>query len=49
MRRGMEIEAAKDSEGAGVSREVDPNTGFPLLRSDRPITEEDVRSLEDEL
>jgi hypothetical protein len=48
VRRGMGMAVAEDPEGARMPRQVDPDTGFPLVRSDRPITEEDVRALEDE-
>ena len=33
--------------GSAESAERDPVTGFPLIRSARPITEDDVRSLRD--
>jgi hypothetical protein len=48
VRRGMGMTVAEGSEEARAPRQVDPDTGFPLVRSDRPITEEDVRALEDE-
>jgi len=43
LRRGLQ-----SGTGRGRGLETDPETGFPLLRSDRPITADDVRSLEDE-
>ena len=45
LRRGLH------DESHGTERQMehrDPLTGFPLIRSARPITEEDVRSLEDQ-
>ena len=44
LRRGLSA-APRGTERHAEER--DPLTGFPLIRSARPITEDDVRSLED--
>ena len=44
LRRGLSV-APRETERHAEER--DPLTGFPLIRSARPITEDDVRSLED--
>jgi hypothetical protein len=38
--------AAEAASDAGLR--IDKSTGLPLIRSPRPVTEEDVRALEDE-
>ena len=49
VRRGMVLDSTDFSaEPARSVPEIDADTGFPLIRSERIITEEDVRSLEDE-
>lgn len=45
-RRGLETSGRISETRAG--NEVNPSTGLPTFRSGRPITEEDVRTLEDE-
>lgn len=45
-RRGLET-TGKVSEPE-PKYEISPVTGFPTFRSERPVTAEDVRSLEDE-
>ena len=44
LRRGLNV-APRGTERH--VEEPDPLTGFPLIRSARPITEADVRSLDD--
>ena len=44
LRRGLSVEARGAQRQPG---ERDPLTGFPLIRSPRPITGDDVRSLDD--
>lgn len=36
------------SEAAAPAYRVDATTGLPVVRSSRPVTSEDVRSIEDE-
>ncbi len=48
MWRGLEAEAGTDETRGKATVSMDPETGFPLLCSEMPITEETVRSLEDE-
>ena len=45
LRRGLQ---AGTGNAADVALTTDPDTGFPLIRSSRPITYEDVQSLEDD-
>ena len=44
LRRGLGVQSGGTDRYAP---ERDPVTGFPLIRSARPITADDVRSLED--
>ena len=47
MRRGL---SAPDRLGEPASAHTtDPDTGLPQVRSPRPVSSEDVRSLEDEI
>ena len=46
MRRGL---AAPDRVGEAAVYTTDPDTGLPQVRSPRPVSSEDVRSLEDEI
>lgn len=43
--RGLYVEAENYSETGGA---VDELTGFPVFSSKRPVTDDDVRSLEDD-
>lgn len=45
MRRGLESRAA---EVPAPAYPVDDGTGLPVVRSNRPITPEDVKALDDE-
>ena len=45
LRRGLRAESGVERDTA-MGR--DPDTGFPRIRSERPVTIHDVRSLEDE-
>ncbi len=47
IRRGLDQSAAGSPASAPALR-IDAGTGLPLIRSPRPVTEEDVRALEDE-
>jgi len=47
LRRGM-MAGDQVAEPAAPVYFTDPATGLPLVRSPRPVTSEDVRSLEDE-
>ena len=45
VKRGLYAETSAEKKGI-VER--DPDTGLPLIRSNRPITSDDIRSLDDE-
>jgi hypothetical protein len=47
MRRGLETTASHVSEAQALYR-IDPETGLPVVRSIQPITDDDVRALDDE-
>jgi hypothetical protein len=47
MRRGL-VAADHIAEPSAPVYSIEPATGLPLVRSPRPVTSEDVRSLEDE-
>lgn len=48
IRRGLAHHplAAEAADKSGLR--IDPSTGFPVIRSPRPVTAQDVRTLEDE-
>lgn len=48
IRRGLAHPPAAAEVPAKPGLRVDPSTGLPVIRSPRPVTEEDVRALEDE-
>ncbi len=45
LQRGLLAETGGEAD---AELTTDPDTGFPLIRSERPITDEDIRSLEDD-
>lgn len=47
MRRGLAT-SDRVTEPPPPAYAVDPSTGLPFVRSSRPVTSEDVRSLEDD-
>lgn len=47
MRRGLDVAATRVTEPQTFYR-VDPDTGLPLVRAPRPITDEDVKALDDD-
>ena len=48
IRRGLAQEAAAAGKAPKTGLRIDPGTGLPLIRSPRPVTDEDVRALEDD-
>ena len=49
IRRGLELAPLSQAmAGDAALLRVDARTGLPLIRSTRPVTAEDVRSLDDE-
>mgnify|MGYP003559829604 CR=1 FL=1 len=48
IRRGLSQEAAVPGKASRQGPRVDPGTGLPLIRSTRPVSDEDVRALEDD-
>lgn len=48
IRRGLAHPPSAPEVAAKPGLRVDPSTGLPVIRSPRPVTEEDVRALEDE-
>ena len=47
MRRGLEAPTSRVTEAQAIYR-IDPETGLPVVRSGQPITDDDVRALDDE-
>ena len=48
IRRGLALAPMGEATAAGAALRVDARTGLPLIRSQRPVTVEDVRALEDD-
>ena len=48
IRRGLALPALAQGAAAASALRLDERTGLPLIRSPRPVTDEDVRALEDE-
>lgn len=48
IRRGLASPPRGIDEAPSSAVRVDKRTGMPLIRSPRPVSEEDVRALEDE-
>ena len=48
IRRGLAQEPAAAGQTSKAGLRIDPGTGLPLIRSLRPVTDEDVRALEDD-
>lgn len=48
IRRGLAQEPAAAGKSSKSGLRIDPGTGLPLIRSLRPVTDEDVRALEDD-
>jgi hypothetical protein len=48
IRRGLAHPPLAAKEAAKPGLRIDRSTGLPVIRSARPVTAEDVRSLEDE-
>ncbi|MBL8471486.1 MAG: hypothetical protein KF778_12205 [Rhodocyclaceae bacterium] len=50
IRRGLTLGADANANAATLTQPVcmDSNTGFPLIQSPRPVSAEDVRTLDDE-
>jgi hypothetical protein len=48
IRRGLANPPLAVDPAANPGLRIDPGTGLPVIRSPRPVTEEDIRSLEDD-
>lgn len=48
MRRGLEAQGALRLAESALPYHLHPNTGLPVVRSRRPVTDDDVRALDDE-
>ena len=48
IRRGLALAPIEEATAADAAMRVDARTGLPLIRSQRPVTADDVRALEDE-
>lgn len=48
IRRGLAHPPQAAGAAAGPGLRIDERTGLPSIRSPRPVTEEDVRALEDD-
>ncbi len=48
IRRGLAHPSLAPQAAENPGLRIDPSTGFPVIRSPRPVTAEDVRALEDE-
>jgi hypothetical protein len=48
IRRGLALSAGPVESGVDGALRINPRTGLPVIRSERPVTADDVRALEDD-